>query len=502
MKIKSILVSIAIIAFLSSLCSCEETEVDISAGIERDIVISDEISKASPFVGIGTQWGGYDNVQKWTGSQSLSNADWDKLLKRVDYMSPGLIRLMGSPGWNYMVDGNYNTEKSAGVLYKILDYCQSRNINVMWGEWGNPPVNGNEVDKEWLNHSTNFLKHLINSKGYTCIKYYNMCNEPAGSWSSIAGNYDLWQRTYDEIYSQLESKGLGSKVKVIAPDIAVWNDLSLIDWITRPIEHFGSKIGAFDIHTYPSDDQLKGGNYKKVITDYRNAIPEGKEMIMAELGMKYDANSELGKKNQTRINNDPFTADDSNMMIYDAFYAVDIADAVLQNISAGYNGVVLWNMDDAMYDDGNGLLKRWGLWNILGEEKFGGAWDEEIRPWFYTLSLLCRYIPQGATIYKVELPNKKGVQAIAAEKDGKYTFVITNSHAASYSLNLKMTSGTRLGNADIYTYLSGEGAKFEGAVDENGFAIPASTTTVDLSNGNSYPITVSGRSFTLITNMK
>lgn len=502
MKIRNILTYLVLIASLSVLGSCKDTEVDISAGIERDILISSEISKASPFVGIGTQWGGYDNIEKWTGNSSLSNADWDKLLERVDYMRPGLIRLMGSPGWNYMVDGKYDAEKSAGILFKILDYCQSRNINVMWGEWGNPPINGNEVDKEWLNHSTNFLNYLINTKAYTCIKYYNMCNEPAGSWSSIAGDYDLWQRTYDEIYSQMENKGLTGKVKVIVPDIAIWNDLSLIDWITRPIEHFGNKIGAFDIHTYPSDTQLKGGNYKKVITSYRNAIPEDKEMIMGELGMKYDANSELDKKNQMRIKNDPFTADDSNMMIYDAFFAVDVADAVLQNISAGYNGVVLWNMDDAMYDDGNDLLKRWGFWNILGEEKFGGIEDESIRPWFYTLSLLCRYIPQGATIYKVELPNKKGVQAIAAEKDGKYTFVITNSHAVSYSLNLKMMNGIRIENADIYTYSSDEGAKFKGAVDEKGFAIPASTTTLDLNNGNSYPIAVSGNSFTLITNMK
>ncbi|WP_296944378.1 hypothetical protein [uncultured Dysgonomonas sp.] len=497
-KINNILIMLLLSVLVSA---CEDIDVKTTTNINNDIVITTNQSKASPFVGIGPQWGGYDNVQKWIGAETLNNDDWNKLFKRVEFLRPGLIRIMASQGWNYMVDGAYDPQKSAGILFKILDFCQNQKISVMFGEWGERALDGQQVDTGWLDNATDFLDYLINTKGYTCIKYYNMCNEPAGDWSSIGGNYDLWQRTYVEILARLETKGLNSKVTVIAPDVAIWNDTSLSDWITRPIQYFGDKIGAFDIHSYPTDDQVKGGNYKKVIAAYRDLVPDNKDMIMGELGFKYNANSDLGKENLERIANDKFAGDDSQMMVYDAFYGVDVADAIIQNMDAGYNGVILWNMDDAMYDDGTDKLKRWGFWNILGEEKFESVKDEEIRPWFYPISLMCRYFPQGATIFKAQLPNKKGIQAIAAMKDGKYTIAIANSHAVSYDLNLKMDAGLTLSNANCYSYVAGDGAEFEGKTDTDGFAVPYTKETIDFSKGKTFPLTMKGYSFVLITNM-
>ncbi|MEQ7800693.1 hypothetical protein ABDJ41_12875 [Pedobacter sp. ASV1-7] len=499
MKLKYLCIAMSWILIL--VYSCKDKTEGLVLNNRNDLIITNSVTKASPFVGIGPQWGGYDNVFKWTGSNTLSEADWNTLFKRVEFLKPGLIRLMASPGWNYIVDGQYNPHKSDGVLFKILDFCQQKGIKVMFGEWGEPALPGNQVDVAWLDKSTNFLSYLINDKAYTCIKYYNMCNEPAGSWSSIAGDYDLWQRTYVEILKKMESKNLTNKITVIAPDIAVWNDNSLGNWITRAKGYFGDKIGAYDIHTYPTDDQVKGGNYKKVLADYRSLVPDHMEMIMGELGFKYSSNSDLGKDNLLRISQDQHTSDDSNMMIYDAFYGVDMADAIIQNMDAGYNGVILWNMDDAMYDDGNNKLKRWGFWNILGQEKFGGVADEAIRPWFYPMSLMCRYFPTGATIYQAKLPNKKGVQAIAAMKDGKYTIAISNSHAVTYQINLKMEAEQVLNNAKVFRYVAGEGVDFEGSRNADGFAIPAAQEIVDFSKGKHYPVTIKGKSFTLITNM-
>lgn len=467
----------------------------------RELIITTQTTKATPFVGIGPQWGGYDNIEKWTGSATLSNADWEKLFQRVDFMRPGLVRLMGSPGWNYMIDGQYDVQKSAGILFKILDYCQAKNINVMWGEWGQRPVNGNQADVQWLEHSTDFLNYLINIKGYTCIKYYNMCNEPAGSWSSIAGDYDLWQRTYEHIFAKMEAKGLSSKVKVIAPDIAIWNDMSLGHWITNARNYFGEKINAYDIHTYPSDEQVKGGSYKRAIQGHRDLVPDHLEMIMGELGYKYDENSSLGQYNKQRIASDEHSSDDSNMMVYDAFYGVDVADATIQNLNTGYNGVILWDMDDAMYDDGNNKLKRWGFWNILGQERFGGVWDEEIRPWFYPMSLMCRYFPQGSTIYRTITPEKRGLSSTCAMKGNRYTIAIANSNTEEHTIRLKMDFDIVLENTKHYKYIAGDGSYFEGVKDENGFPIPHKLQDMDFNNGVYHEFVVPARSLILITNM-
>jgi len=480
--------------------ACQDVRLE-PKNIDNDIVVKTTPVTNLPFEGIGPQWGGYDNIERWTGNATFTEADWATLRERVSFLKPGLVRIMASQGWNYLTDGAYHPEKSAGVLFRILDFCQDQGIQVMYGEWGERALEDGSVDTDWLNRSTDFLKYLLDVKGYTCLKYYNMCNEPAGDWSSIGGNYDLWQQTYDQIFSLLEQKGLSGRITVIAPDVAIWNDTSLSDWITRPAAHFGDRIGAYDIHSYPTDDQVKGGSYRSVIEAYRGVTPAGKPMIMGELGFKYNPNSALGAENLARIAEDPYAGDDSNMMVYDAFYGVDVADAVIQNMLAGYNGVILWNMDDAMYEDQRDELKRWGFWNILGEERFGGAADEAIRPWFYPMSLLCRYFPAGSNLLQVSIPEKKGLQAIAAEQSGAYTIAIANSHAAAYTLQLKADEQMTLSNAKVYRFTAGQGAAFEGPVDAKGFAVPESVETIQLGSGQSRTITLPGHTFVLITTL-
>src|SRR5690606_12417049 len=206
---------------------CQSIDVKLQ-NIDNNLRISSIPISNIPFVGIGPQWGGYDNIQSWTGSDTFNESDWQKLKERVSFMRPGLIRIMTAQGWNYYRNGQYDPEISAGVLFKILDFCEEKGISVMYGEWGEPALANNQVDEAWIDRSTDFLKYLLETKKYTCLKYYNMCNEPAGSWSSIGGNYQLWQDTYDVIFRKMSEKGLMKKIEVIASDVAIWNDNSLI----------------------------------------------------------------------------------------------------------------------------------------------------------------------------------------------------------------------------------------------------------------------------------
>lgn len=493
---------ICFVMFISATFGCQDTLMK-PKNINNDLLIRSTPVTSIPFVGIGPQWGGYDNISRWTGASTFSTADWQVLQERVQFLRPGLVRIMASQGWNYYQNGIYSPEISEGILFNILDFCQANGIQVMYGEWGEKALSNGDVDVAWLERSTDFLKYLLDIRGYTCLKYYNMCNEPAGDWSSIGGDYNLWQRTYEEILTLMRAKGLDKRIEVIAPDVAIWNDVSLSDWITRPAAHFGDRIHAYDIHSYPTDDQVKGGSYRQVIEHYRSIVPAGKAMIMGELGFKYNPNSAHGATNTARINADPFAGDDSNMMIYDAFYGVDVADAVVQNMLAGYNGVILWNMDDAMYSDtGQDKLKRWGFWNILGEERFGGAADEAIRPWFYPMSLLCRYFPNGSTIYPIDIPAKKGLQAVSARKNGQTTVALVNSHASEYTLQLKSEEQLKLQGAKVYKYIARDGANFDGAKDSKGFAVPNSVENITLQKDDGFTIQLPGRSLILITTMQ
>ena len=490
-------------AILFSCISCgENTHPDPPPYDSRnDLVIKAEVLCQS-FTGNGVQWGGYDVLNTWTGSPTLSESDWDKLFARIRFMRPPLVRIMVTAGWNYVADGKFTPEKSEPVLLKILDFCQKEGIAVMFGEWGHN--GGTDIDQPWLENSAKFIEWLLNVKGYSCIKYFNMVNEPNGDWSSINGNYQLWQRLINQFYAKLVEKGIDSKIKLIGPDVAVWS-ANLTSWVSNTASDLRQKIGAFDIHTYPKETEVRDGSYQKMLKAYRDAAPAAKEILMGELGFKYDPSSDLGKLNAQRITADKYASDDSNMSVYDAFYGVDMADAVIQNMRAGFGGVILWDLDDAMYNKGASgatTLKRWGFWNILGAEKFGNPDDEKIRPWFYTMSLMCRYFPKGSKIYQIVLPDKVGLRAIAGEKDGKYTIAIVNSHTVSYSINLRTEKGFNISNAKTYKYLSGKNADFTGALDADGFAKPETTgETINLLEDSFKPMVSSGQAFYLITNM-
>lgn len=493
---------ILLTAIFLSYSSCSESSPEVSPTDSRnDLVVKTEVLTTS-FVGNGVQWGGYDALSSWTGSASLSDSDWNKLFARVRFMRPPLVRIMVADGWNYMVNGKFTPTKSEAVLLKILDFCQQEGISVMFGEWGH--TGGTDIDLTWLENSAKFIEWLITTKGYSCIKYFNMVNEPNGDWSSINGNYALWKRLIELFHAKLVEKGIDTKIKLIGPDVAVWST-NLVSWVGNSSTDLGAKIGAFDIHTYPKETEVRDGSYQKMVKAYRDAAPGTKEMLMGELGFKYAASSDLGLLNAQRIASDKYASDDSNMFVYDAFYGIDMADAVIQNMRAGFAGVILWDLDDAMYNKASsGLtkLKRWGFWNILGAEKFENQSDENVRPWFYTMSLMCRYFPQGTTIYQVSLPDKVGLRAIAGKKDGRYTIAIVNSHTVSYSVNLRMDAGVTLSNVKVYTYQSGKNEVFTGALDANGFAKPVSSgESINLQGEAFRKLDVPGQSFCLITNM-
>jgi hypothetical protein len=498
MILKPFLLSFWLLLGLNSCCKHTGEEV---AASNNDMEITSKVVNAS-FVGNGVQWGGYDMLESWTGNATLSVDDWDKLFERVRFMRPPLVRIMVSEGWNYLIDGQYNPAKSEAILVKILNFCQTEGIDVLFGEWGH--TGGSAIDTGWLEKSATFLECLINTKGFSCIRYFNMVNEPNGSWSSINGNYSLWENLIEQFHSKLVAKGIDSKIKIIGPDVAVW-DTGLTAWISNATADLGEKIGACDIHTYPNETEVRDGSYQKMTATYRLAAPASKEMLMTELGFKYATGSTLGVQNGQRIAADKYSSDDCNLFVYDAFYAIDIADAMIQNMLAGYAGNILWDLDDAMYNVGgygSTKLKRWGFWNILGAEKFENAADENIRPWFYTASLMCRYFPKGTVIYAVNLPDKFGLRAIAGKYNGKYTIAIVNSHKVAYTVNLKMENGAMMENSKIYQYKAGEGANYTAKTDADGLALPETSATINFSGNVSKELSVPAQSFCLITNME
>ncbi|MFO7368964.1 MAG: hypothetical protein R6X09_01700 [Bacteroidales bacterium] len=480
--------------------SCDNNEPDLPDA--NSIVTVRPALITSYYMGNGVQWGGYDILEAWTGNAAHSTDDWNKLVKRVDFMQPALVRIMVNKNWNYLVNGLFDPSKSDPVLVPILDYCEQRGITVILGEWGH--TGGDTINHEWLNQAADFLEWLLVTKNYSCIKYFNMVNEPNGNWSSVNGNYTLWKQLVEDFHALLVAKGIDTRIKLAGPDIAVWN-ADQCEWISHTRFDLDAQISTYDMHTYPSETEVRDGSYFELIKSCRQLVPSSHELIMSEFGFKYKAGSALAVENTRRIAHDEYASDDSNMMTYDAFYGVDMADAMMQNMLAGFAGMIIWSLDDAMYNiDGSPgtRLKRWGFWNILGSEKFGNPDDENIRPWFHPVSLMCRYFPEGTKIHEIALPLKKGFRAVAGEKEGKYTLAIVNSGYVKYEVNLAFEEGIVMPSVKSYRFIADAGSAFTADFNEEGFAAPfQSDTTLDFSNKKALLLSIPAQSFWLFTNM-
>jgi hypothetical protein len=508
MKIAFKIVSFLLLMFFAS---CDPIDDPDNNGNPADSLFLKEQIVSESFKGVGAQIGGYDNLNQVIQSQTLSVSDWNQLFSRLSFMRPGMVRLTGSEGWNYSLGGQFNPEKSKDILFKILDYCELNDIEVVWGEWGH--VGGSSTyDQEWLSRSVNFLEYLVNTKGYTCVKYFTMVNEPNGEWSTTGGNYNLWKSIFIKTYEFMMKKGIHTKVKLMAPDIAVssgaFTGSTAVNhpWVVNSAKELNNIIGAYDAHFYPGNNQVENDKFLKTSEAYRKPVPNDKDFIITELGFKYLIDSPKGMLNEQLKNADPYADVSANMMVYESIYGIDMSAAIIQLMIAGYKGALVWRLDDAMYMNysSQGVkTNRWGFWNSLGAEAFGNAADEDLRPWFFPTSLLSRFFPNGCTILKISLPEgKTGLYGIAARKNNKYTIALVNTNAEEYTFDLKLYGGKLCEGMNFYKYIAQNRRNFIGQTNpETGFPEAFSQADVDLSQGKSVELTMEANSFLLLTNM-
>ncbi|WP_343330774.1 cellulase family glycosylhydrolase [Polaribacter staleyi] len=454
-----------------------------------------------PFIGHGVQWSAYPHADANNAEWGFLMTDekWNTLYKRLDFVKPHIIRVMDVAAWRYykgldkkgepILDFDTQEIKS---LYKLLDYCQSRNIKVLFGEWGAPglwnldesiPEIERADDPRWTNMIVKYLEHLINEKGYTCIQYYNLVNEPNGYWASTDGDWEQWKTGYKMLAEALKKSSLDKKIQLSGPDaVTQWNHPShpkkADDWVYSTVTELDSITGLYDFHIYADQDLIRTGNFISYLEPFTSEIAKTKKpLVLGELGMKYSG--DLNIKNKAKGEADPYAgADDSSMFVYDYFYGVDMADAAIQSMLAGVGGTIAWDLDDAMHTVGDlgekDQLKKWGMWNILAEEFGDLEVDKKPRPWAYSWTLLCNLFPSESTIYKpVYSVANDSIRAVASRNNETFTVAIVNQSNTSKTIGLD--ASLLMLDASIYLY---EYSEKNRPVNTDGF--PVVTKKIDL----------------------
>jgi hypothetical protein len=464
------------------------------------VIYADQVI-TTDYIGNGVQWSAYPHADspeaEW--GDLMTAKKWNMIFDRLDFMRPKLIRVMDQANWRYLkgFDGkgepilDFNSPE-VKTLQKLLDYCQKNKITVLFGEWGCPSqIKGSDSsghfkganDPGWINMIVKYLDFLINTKGYTCLKYYNLVNEPNGYWASTEGNWEEWSEGVKMLHKALTENGLAAKIQIAGPDVVAEYDNPVskytgIEWVAESTRQLDDQLGIYEIHAYTNYDLVQSGNFAKLYSGIAQLAKRMKKpIIFGEIGF-----DKMTEENQKRVKTDRYASEDSQMSVYDFSYGVDMADVAIQIMNSGYSGAAAWDLDDAMHtlgDQGDkSKLKRWGFWNSLGTEICNNPSDENIRPWFYSWSLLCRYFPNGINIVKSDSIAIEGVRMVAGVKEGAITIALVNNGSLNQKLQLKLDGSLILKSFKKFIY-----SNTIRPVDGKWFPVPQETGFLNLSGG-------------------
>ncbi len=471
---------------------------------KADIVIkvTDKVIN-SDYIGNGAEWDPYDEAISW--GSDISEEDWNVLFERIDPMGMGYVRCMVNSPFLYWdaASGTYDKTRNVEKISRILQYCKDNDITVVYGEF-NPPEPSMKDSQRWVEMSVNYLDYLVNELGFDCIKHFVIFNEPDGDWATTDGDYELWKEMALRFDAEMgRYPGLKDKVSIAAPDAVVhWvhpdTGMNAADWMSRTASEIDDIVGIYDVHAYPGQTEVRDGSYAQKLRALKTFVPEGKRIILGEAGFKYEnpEDSLMLKENFRRADEHPFAGGiDSNMMVYDHFYGLDMALLAMDVMNEGYSGMAVWMLDDAAHSVGDtgrkDNIKVWGFWNILGEEAFGIPSEEDIRPWYWAWSLMCRYFPKGCHINAVEVAGSGEMRVCAAEAGEGHTVAMVNwsSEDMAVSLELPYT----FSDASVYVY-----DEAAGYLDAQGNMVPSAVGV----SGNAVFINVPAQSLAIITDMQ
>lgn len=306
------------------------------------------------------------------------------------------------------------------ALYRILNWCETNGADVflqqLWRhvEWNaypgvHPLLSAPYSIEDFANGIYVLLDYLINKKGYSCIKYFCVTNEPPGGtwgyWWSYGSYSGTITSALKKVRETLDEKKIN--IPLSGPD---WTSLPPFD---KSKIDFDPYLGAYDIHSY-GGITIEG---EKIISDWvKWAHDHNKPFFLTEFG-----NMNLGWGN-----NDPgpksFAASLSN------------ASDIIMGLNLGVDAFNRWSFTNRGDLDG-----QWQLIRTWDTEKKG--YLKKIIPEnlaYYGFAIISRFIGKYSKILKLNFENNfTGIKAAAImNKSDHITIFLINSNEEDRTINL------------------------------------------------------------------
>ena len=524
---KRIFASLLSLSMVSGLVSHNIKPVHASVDADTTIYIDSDQIVTNDFEGFGVQWDPSDLY-------SYTDEQWASFKEKAKFLKPNVMRVMLHDGDSYCIGFDENKKPlydwNSPLMqrtYRILDFAQENNIPIMIGEWRSISERGylsyDETGKEvswdnpiWAEMIVDCLKHLINDKGYTCIKYYNMINEPNYYKRDHPSKtdqevYDAWRQAIKNLRAKMDETANKqiTKIKIVGPDVYDGQEA----WIRQSTsDELKDIIELTEVHRYAPKSEVESGLIEEKLKSWKKLA----ETLNPKIKQDGFALGEMGLAGTG--------PGDCQLGVRNYEYGVDIFDYALQATRAGLKFGSVWGFEDSMHlqstdvvttfkdkygpaattEEGRQYkvhtptgdpnidndIKIWGFWNELGEEMAAQnsannvtgrpntvqSSDEKIRPWYYTWSMFCRYFPAGMKILET---TDSGIDAVRATAGllpngdkSDVSIAVVNSTGKEKTIELNVPNANGLVDLNQYFYYDGEINGKSRPVNEKGQVLP------------------------------
>ena len=423
-------------------------------------------------LGLGVELDPHFLAQNVTRNDGATVDDWRNIVvRRVEMMNIQRFRVMLQPHWWEPVNDNSDphvADQSAFTfespemksVYAVLDLAQRTGASVTLVVWGCPahcsfidegtPSQGQRhflCDKNGTNWVTApadneefaetfsvIVKHLIEDKGYTCVKEVTPFNEPDGNVCE-PGQYVQIVKAMDR---RFRKDGIRDKVRFNLSD----NTDCRRFFLKECADNLADYADMFNSHTYMCGYESPNSYALGWEKDNIDVVSKtGKHHFVGEFG----SNLCEGASRQKDIN----------------WYkrGVLITRNCLNFLNAGAVGASYWSLIDQYYNKNAsyGEMQQLGLWRYKknayqGADAEGCEEDYQPRPNYYAYSLLTRFVRKGDEVFPLNLQNEYAAGSAFRSQDGSWTYVFANGSEDDLEFDLFNVNDKRLGECDVYRY--------------------------------------------------
>ena len=385
----------------------------------KNIRITVSSSAVGTLIGLGFEDDGWFYTRE-NRDKGVEEADWAVRETRIAWMEPDLVRMFfWYRDWNPSGDwktfdfdtDNMRSHYRSLEIYQRLG-CPVIVTGVEWGmnnPYGDPAAVSTAIGA--------LLEHLVRERGFTCIRYWTLTNEPNGYFMRKGYDLDRYKILHRLVAAQIRHRGL--EVGIVGSDDAMG-----AVWFRQCVEdpEYLNLCGLMASHLYV---QHSGGNrimrhhLTNRLTVLKHRSPE-KAFAVTEFGFQ---------DHRSTVNLNPL------MESYD--YALWTMEFAIDALSRGVRGLSIWCLQDLWYPR---LFMGYGLWRFKDEN-----WRP--KPVYYAWAALTRLTRAGDPVYPCETVPEGALRAVGV--GGRVIFWVNPVNRA-YTVELAALSPAQ----DLATPLS------------------------------------------------